>query len=174
MWDRKNILASSIGVTVVKPRIARIQCHRANAGDVDQSCSEYYRINVYYSFIDHVTRELETRFPSDHDGLVVVQYLIPRYLSQLDQSKVILCLLKFLAYEEKENLDMELLKWKKSFEGISLLKRPKTASMSLAICSPQTFPTLHKIFIIFLTTPVGSVSCERSFSALRRLKTHAL
>ncbi len=35
-------------------------------------------------------------------------------------------------------------------------------------CSPQTFP-------IFLTTPVGSVSCERSFSALRRLKlwTHS-
>ena len=53
MWDRINILASNIGINV-KPRIARIQCHRANAGDVDQSCSEYYRINVYYNFIDHV------------------------------------------------------------------------------------------------------------------------
>ena len=78
--------------------------------------------------------------------------------------------MKFLAYEERENFDTELLKWKKSFEGISLLERPKTASMALAVCIPQTFPTLHKIFTIFLTTPVGSVSCERSFSALRQLK----
>ena len=59
-WDRINVLASSIGVTVVKPRIARMQCHRANAGDTDQSCSDYYRINVYYSFIDRVIKELET------------------------------------------------------------------------------------------------------------------
>ena len=37
-------------------------------------------------------------------------------------------------------------------------------------CSPQEFPAIHKVLSIFLTTPVGSVSCERSFSALRRLK----
>ena len=37
-------------------------------------------------------------------------------------------------------------------------------------CSSQRFPALRKIFTVFLTTPVGSVACERSFSALRRLK----
>ena len=37
-------------------------------------------------------------------------------------------------------------------------------------CSAQEFPAIHKVLSIFLTTPVGSVSCERSFSALRRLK----
>ena len=37
-------------------------------------------------------------------------------------------------------------------------------------CSPQEFPAIHKVLSFFLTTPVGSVSCERSFSALRRLK----
>ena len=37
-------------------------------------------------------------------------------------------------------------------------------------CSPQEIPAIHKVLSIFLTTPVGSVSCEHSFSALRRLK----
>ena len=37
-------------------------------------------------------------------------------------------------------------------------------------CSPQEFPAIHKVLLILLTTPVGSVSCERSLSALRRLK----
>ena len=38
-------------------------------------------------------------------------------------------------------------------------------------CNPQIFPAIDKILTtVLLTTPVGSVSCERSFSALRRLK----
>ena len=29
-------------------------------------------------------------------------------------------------------------------------------------CSPQEFPAIHKVVLIFLTTPVGNISCERS------------
>ena len=74
------------------------------------------------------------------------------------------CLLK-----KREVLDTELTKWKKSFEGIPKEEQPNNIN-TFSMCSPQIFPTLHKILTIFLTTPVGSVSCERSFSALRRLK----
>lgn len=65
---------------------------------------------------------------------------------------------------------MEIIKWKKCYEAKTIKDLPKTANLAFANCSPQTFPTLNKIFTIFLTTPVGSVTCERSFSALRRLK----
>ena len=34
---------------------------------------------------------------------------------------------------------------------------------------PQTFLAIHKIVTILLTTPVGSIICERSFSAVRRV-----
>ena len=74
----------------------------------------------------------------------------------------------FLTYEDKENLLTDVTKWKKYYEGME--ERPKSAIAAYQKCSPQIYPTLHKIFTIFLTTPVGSVSCERSFSALRRLK----
>ena len=76
----------------------------------------------------------------------------------------------FLSFEEKDSLDIELIKWKKSYERMSLQDKPKSATAALSKCSPQNFPALHKIFTIFLTTPVGSVSCERSFSALHHLK----
>ena len=88
VWSRMQCLASAVGIMVDKPRTARLQCHRANAGAVDQSCSDYYRINVYYPFIDHVISELETRFSNDHEGLVAVQYLVPSCLSQLSHDKV--------------------------------------------------------------------------------------
>ena len=44
------------------------------------------------------------------------------------------------------------------------------AVLCLSAIHMQSFPTINKILIIFLTIPVGSVSCERSFSALHRLK----
>ena len=42
--------------------------------------------------------------------------------------------------------------------------------MVLAVCNPKTFPAIHKILTLLLTTPVGCVSCERYFSALRHIK----
>ena len=98
---------------------------------------------------------------------------MPSCLSQLSHDKVESIehfYGKFLTYEEMEILGIEIIKWKKCYEGISLSELPKNITSAYSKCSPQTFPTLHKIFSIFLTTPVGSVSCERSFSALRRLK----
>ncbi len=77
---------------------------------------------------------------------------------------------KFLTGEENEQLGVEVAKWKKCYEGMSLQEKPKSATSAFSNCSPQTFPALHRILEIFLTTPVGSVPCERSFSALRRLK----
>lgn len=158
---------------IIKPRLAGLQRHRANAGAVDQSPSDYYRINIYYPFIDYVIGKLETRFSSDHEGLVAAQYLIPLYLPQLSQDKVDSLedyYGKFITLEENEHLAVEVAKWKKCYEGMSIQVRQKSATLAFSNCSPQTFPALHKILAIFLTTPVGSVSCEWSFSSLCHLK----
>ena len=52
VWSKVNHLASAAGITIDKPRIAGLQCHRANAGAVDHGSSDYYRINVYYRFMN--------------------------------------------------------------------------------------------------------------------------
>ena len=65
LWTRTEILAKQIDVEIVKPRTTASQRHRGNAaaGDVriilKQSPKDYYRINVYYTFIDHVVSQLE-------------------------------------------------------------------------------------------------------------------
>ena len=132
-----------MGITISKPRSVGLQRHLANAGAVDQSPSDYYRINVYYLSIDHVIGELETRFSSDHEGLIATQYLIPLYLPQLSQDKIDSLegyYGKFLTCEENEHLDVGVAKWKKCYEGMSIQERPKTATSALSNCSPQTFP----------------------------------
>ena len=81
VWAKIEQIASAVGVTVCKPRTASLQCHRANSGATGcQTPSDYYRINVYYPFIDHVVEELDTRFANEHKGLVAVQHLVPANL----------------------------------------------------------------------------------------------
>ena len=178
VWNRIEQVATSIGITIDKPRSARIQRYRANAATTleneSQTPSDYYRINLYYTFIDHVIQELKVRFSySSHSGLVAAQHLIPAYLSSLAESDID-CIStyygKFLLCEERLNFETEIARWKKNYESVATQDRPGNAIDALCRCSCQSFPALRKIFTVFLTTPVGSVACERSFSALRRLK----
>ena len=76
-----------------------------------------------------------------------------------------------MSLQEKTGFPVEIAKWKKIYEPIPPRNRPDTARGALSECNMQSFPAINKVLTIFLTIPVGSVSCERSFSALRRLKT---
>ena len=49
---------------------------------------------------------------------------------------------------------------------------PDTLSGALLQCPQNFFPGLHSLFKIFLTLPVSSATAERSFSALRQIKSH--
>ena len=90
VWDIIETLANSINVPLSTPRTAKQQCHRANASTTpNQSPEDYYRINVYYPFIDHVIQELNSRFPQDqHAGLIAAQHLMPTNLHNLQPGMI--------------------------------------------------------------------------------------
>ena len=168
VWSRIIQVADSIKVTLVKPRITTVQRHRANAAHNDQP-SDYHRINVFYPFIDHVVGELERRFSIQQEGLIAAQNLFPLYLPKLTDrniEKIKNYFSKHLDFSDKSNFDAELARWRMKHA----MEPESEQEGAMPECSPQEFPAVHKLLSIFLTTPVGSVSCERSFSALRRLK----
>ena len=117
-------------------------------------------------------------FSDNHKGLIAPQNLVPVHQPKLTGSEVDVIHTyydRLLSYPEKANLLTEVAKWKKNYDSVAVHDEPKTAGLALAECCPQTFPAIGIILTIFLTTPVGSVSCERSFFALRRQKlwTHS-
>ena len=77
---------------------------------------------------------------------------------------------KFLTFLERAGLETEICRWKQQFTAMVTKDKPKTESDALARCSARFYPAINKILTIFLTIPVGSVSCKRSFSGLRGLK----
>ena len=172
LWDRIEATAWAVGTTVTKPRTANIQRHRANAGcNSDQTASNYYKVNVFFPFGDHEIQEIDTRFSQRHKGLLLADRLSTvMNIDTCDQNELLQHYEKFLTFEEATYFSAEIAKWKKCYEKMPFEERPTNANSALSACNPQTFSAIHKILTILLTTPVGNVSCERSFSALRRLK----
>ena len=122
MWSRIEVLASSIDLTIVKPRTAIIQIHRANVGRVNHTASDNYRLNLYYPFIDHVIEELETRFSNEHHEIIAADYLTPQNLHKL-VNKIAMILSyygKLMTTEEKSNFSIEVAKWKKIYRQFQL------------------------------------------------------
>ena len=60
--------------------------------------------------------------------------------------------------------------WKKRWAKQTEL--PDTAVESLVVCDTDFFPNLSVLLHIAATLPVTSASAERSFSALKRLKSY--
>ena len=128
-------------------------------------------MNVFFPFVDHVIQEIEARFSQCHQGLVLADRLsMAMSKDTRDQNEILKYYKKFLTSEESTYFTVEITEWKKYYENMPFEERPANANSALSACDPQTFPAIHKILTILLTTPMGSVSYEHSFSALRRLK----
>ena len=173
VWKKIQSIGTALGIEITKPRTAVNQRHCAYAGNANQTSEDYYRINICYPFIDRVVEEIETRFTVKHKGLIAAQSLVPVYFDRLtDSNKKDLKKFfgKYLTFCEENSLDSEIVRWKRKFAEVPLKQKPKTACDAAAKCDATFYPAINKILTIFLTIPVGSVCCERSFSALRRLK----
>ena len=119
---------------------------------------------MYYQFIEQIVQELDTTFSDQHSGLISAQALVPCNLDQLIST----CINSIKGYyskftEREENLDVEVDKWTTLCNKVPLDSRPQDVCTALAACDPNYFPAINRIL-------VGSVACEKSFSALCRLK----
>ncbi|XP_044167683.1 uncharacterized protein LOC122951709 [Acropora millepora] len=147
LYARAMKVAQTIEVLPSKPRTTVRQMHRANAPA--ESIPDFYRLNYYYPFLDHVIQHMNDRFPEPLKGALQGTLLIPSNLRKLSTS-----------VEEAI---------KKEFaEDPPIIT---SLAESVASCVERLYPNISTIFQLLLTLPVGSCSSELSFSALRRLKT---
>lgn len=169
IYEKAVQLADTIGVTPVKKRIAGKQQHRGNAPA--ESIEDHYRVNLFLPFIDHVTTELRTRFAESTEPALLAALLVPTELPQLSEEREDRLLLWY-----KEDLPFpdtakqEIHKWKHHFLNHAG-NLPATAKETLQSGFWGFYPNIQQMLSLYLTLPVTTCSCERSFSSLRRLKT---
>jgi hypothetical protein len=169
LWGKMTALADRIDVQLEKPRTAIRMKHRSTAGDANDTACRYFKVNVFVPFIGHCVPQLEERFSEDKSAMFLASKLMPnkiRTMSSIEMAKV------FEWYSpdlpEGSTFQMEIQRSKDFCDDLK--DTPKSLAESFVLSDPEYYPNIHEICHILLTMPVGSVPCERSFSALRRLK----
>ncbi|CAG2185178.1 unnamed protein product [Mytilus edulis] len=167
LFKRASTIANKNDITINKPRTSGRQRHRANAAA--ETVEQHYRINICIPLIDHIIKHLNDRLPDDIKPMLYGFYLLPRYFCKLTEDIIGSIANEYINdIPYPDDLPQEVHRWK-TFTSIKEIGSKFTIEQ--AIKHTQFYPNIRQILLLLLALPVGSCSCERSFSALRRLKT---
>jgi len=64
-WGEIEALVDSVDVVIEKPRTAQRMVHWSTAGEIDDTAMQYFKVNVFFPFIDHCLMQLDQRFQAD-------------------------------------------------------------------------------------------------------------
>ena len=134
------------------------------------SCSDDYKTTIYYPVLDAFLSEMSRRFDEKNvDIMRAIQACNP--LSKIFLSSTALLPL-VEAYElDKDTINMEAKLAKKTLEKKENINNINNVFSSL-IPLKDAFPELLRLIRISMTIAVNTAHCERSFSALKRIKTY--
>eukprot|EP00057_Strongylocentrotus_purpuratus_P002048 XP_003723740.1 PREDICTED: 52 kDa repressor of the inhibitor of the protein kinase-like [Strongylocentrotus purpuratus] len=163
-------IAADVGGEITVPRRAKHQTHRANTPA--DTASEYYKRTAGIPFMDSFLQELDARFSADNRALKSIMSLVPLVVVGLVDAE---SLAEDLLFWEKDLLFplRELVRWK-SFCTAHCQKGdvPDNLIDTLPLADADIFPNIRELILVGCTSPIGSCEAERSFSALRRVKTY--
>lgn len=132
----------------------------------DTSPLEYWKINVYYPVIDNITNNLQYRFQSVPLAKSVNAFF------QLDLEGAS----EFVEnYKDVLDIDCASLKAENIVLKNMFKKEVKEKSVSIESLREKIdkciYPNMFKLLKVAISLPISSAGCERSFSAMRRIKT---
>ncbi|XP_047123031.1 52 kDa repressor of the inhibitor of the protein kinase-like [Hydra vulgaris] len=145
-WYKEAVTIAATNYTLPsKPRTCGQQTQRDNH-QVDD-ISDYYRVTCSIPFLDHILTQLDSLFSLENFTLLDSFAIIP---SNLISDK----------------------KWRKKVKEFAhTYNNDLPEPNSLQKCDGNTFPNISTILRILCTVPVTTCTCERSLSALKRIKT---
>ena len=162
-------LVESAGGVVSQPRVSGRQQHRNNSPA--ETPEAYYRRNVAIPFLDHLLKEMETRFDQSSRTCSVIFKLIPKLLLAVDDLQDLCDKLMFWRTDLPSPMSLlsELKYWKSSHSKDLTVTN---LIECLRCCDSDVFPNIYELLCLGCVAPVSSCEAERSFSGLRRIKTH--
>ena len=156
------------------PRICNRQTNRENFKVT--TLRDYYRVKLTIPLLDHVIEEIRSRFPTETCNLYNGFYVIPHNFIHCEGVNWKSEFMKFLtAYKDDMpnfravHADLELweMSWKNGYENVEYDNIVDT----LNNCNDTAFPNILAALKILAVIPVTTCECERTVSALRRMKT---
>ena len=172
LWKVIMKVSTDLFIEPSRKRSVKRQQNRSNPPVVDTE--SYYRVAHYFAFVDHILSHLKARFPPQLEGALLATFSLPGNTSNLSNETIADIKCKFADHlPYLSSLEGEVATWKvhvantnDKLKGTDLL-----STCNFVDENKVYYPNIHAILLLLMSLPVGSCSSERSFSALRRLKT---
>ena len=144
-----------------------------SAGEHPTTVRDHYR-RIYFEAIDLITTAIDNRF--QQKGLNMLQKLettLTTVQQPLQESEVVKEVMKFYGadFSHPDRLETQLTLLHTSLESPTDLMSIITYLKSLSSVEKHFFTEVIKVVKLILVMPATNATSERSFSALRRLKT---
>lgn len=163
---RSQKVSSRLGGSIVESSIGQRRC---KDGDKDK-----FRRHIFYPILDHVNVEMKRRFSKPNCEIMKgIQALNPKSKSFLQEETV-------FSFANIYECDLEDLKHE-LHQARRVVERKAQSGIDLSsvleftvFLEPykEVFHQLFRLCRIAIALPVSSAGCERSFSALKLIKTH--
>ncbi|XP_057316227.1 52 kDa repressor of the inhibitor of the protein kinase-like [Hydractinia symbiolongicarpus] len=174
-YKEASDLAKELHVTEASPRTSGITLFRSNTPS--ENPSDHYKRNITIPMLDHLHSELTGRFEekalSCYSGLAILpEKMLSLIKENVDWKKRFNAFFQFYLEDlpNVQSIEHELELWEiywKSYEG----PIPNNISSTLKSVNFTGFENVKVALRILATLPVTSCECERTFSAMKRLKT---
>jgi hypothetical protein len=130
---------------------------------------QYWKVSLYYAFIDHMIMEWESRLIKSENRFYA-QYLLPHVIGNITNEQIA-TLYETYQTDLTCNLDefkREIARWRTRWNITPHDQMPTSLCETLDAVNPVLYPSIDTILCIILTMLVTSATAERSFSVLRR------
>ncbi|XP_060863223.1 zinc finger MYM-type protein 1-like [Metopolophium dirhodum] len=132
----------------------------------NKSVEDYYRTNIYFKILDSIIENLKRRFSPESLSLAIS---VDKFMQlNYEGSLVFINYYKDLLDINKLNIKSEMTVARNCINKIN--NDFNIDDLKITI-KKEIFPNIYKMLQVALTLPVSSATCERSFSAMRRIKT---
>ena len=170
LFNKATEMADAVGEEPSRPRVAGRQQHRNNV--MVDSIEQYWRRACFLPLLDHLVQQLTERL-IQHKDRFHAQYLMPTKLQELTREKInIICeAYSFISLDLENDLEPEIERWQVKWRGQEASDCPTSIGDTLSETNNILYPNIYTILKILLTMPVTSATAERSFSALKRIKS---
>jgi len=171
LYEKAVSLAATMDVSPSMPR-GGPQRNRPNAPSITPS--DFWRVNMFYPFIDHMVTEITSRLLSSSDRFVV-QSLMPSNVKTIDDSTVKAifdaCGSDLTDYD---SFSREIQRWVTRWTVVE--SPPSTADDclegALKLAHVELYPNIRRCIELLLAMPVSTSTAERSFSTMKRVKSY--
>lgn len=144
-----------------------------------ETTEQQFKVNVFYMVIDIVTNQIDSRFTSLRTVNSYFSFLNPKNLMLLDSDEVFKQAMNLL---DKYPMDIgntfanQMVLFQNTFKA-DIKNLESTADLlkllTITYCDiSSSFTEVITALMLFLTLPVSVATAERSFSTLKRIKTH--